>query len=134
MPHLLSDCPIQFYLATLEIESSVVTTEIEITTPEQYEAFIDSEQSRIEEIANRVISSGAKIVFCTENIDSRIIHMLADEGIYAISNLEKDIAEDVAESTSAMLCDHLDDIKESLGAVKELKHERLEGSEGVKRD
>ena len=132
MPHLLSDCPISILSCPLEIESSVVTTEIEITTPEQYEAFIDSEQSRIEEIANRVISSGAKIVFCTENIDSRIIHMLADEGIYAISNLEKDIAEDVAESTSAMLCDHLDDIKESLGAVKELKHERLEGSEGVK--
>ena len=132
MPNLLSDCPISILSCPLEIESSVVTTEIEITTPEQYEAFIDSEQSRIEEIANRVISSGAKIVFCTENIDSRIIHMLADEGIYAVSNLEKDIAEDVAESTSAMLCDHLDDIKESLGAVKELKHERLEGSEGVK--
>lgn len=132
MPHLLSDCPISILSCPLEIESSVVTTEIEITTPEQYEAFIDSEQSRIEEIANRVISSGAKIVFCTENIDSRIIHMLADEGIYAISNLEKDIAEDVSESTSAMLCDHLDDIKESLGAVRELKHERLEGSEGVK--
>ncbi len=38
----------------------------------------------------------------------------------------------MAEATNAMLCDHLDDMKSSLGEVHRLTHQRLEGHEGVK--
>jgi len=132
MPNSLGDCKISILSCPLEIESSVVSSEIEISTPEQYEAFIEAEQSRIEQIANSAIDTGAKIIFSTESIDSRILHMFADAGIYAIPNLDKDIAEDVVEATNAMLCDHLDDMKSSLGEVHRLTHQRLEGHEGVK--
>ena len=37
----------------LEIEESVVSAEIEISTPEQYQKFIDAEQQRIEDIIAR---------------------------------------------------------------------------------
>lgn len=132
MPKEVSNCKISILTCPLEIEKSNVVSEIEITTPDQYEAFIDAEEKLIQKISQKVISSGAKIVISTEAIDSRILHILADEGIYALSNLEKDIAEDIAESTNCMICDHLDDVNSSLGDVKHLLHERLEGHEGVK--
>ena len=66
----------------LEIEESVVSAEIEISTPEQYQKFIDAEQQRIEDIIDKVKSSGADVIFCAEGIESRVLHSLADSGIF----------------------------------------------------
>ena len=132
MPKNLLDTKVAVLSCPLELENSVVSSEIEISTPEQYQAFIDEENNQIEKMIQKVKSSGAQAVFSAESIDSRALHSLADSGIFAMGGLERPIAEDVAQACGAALCDHLDDLSNSLGHADGLTHERLEGPEGVK--
>jgi len=132
MPRKLKASKVAVLSCPLEIEDSVVTAEIEINTPEQYEKFIEAEKNKIEQIIDKVKSSGADVVFSAEGIDSRVLHSLADSGIFAMPNIEKPMAEDIAEACTAKLCDHLDDISSCLGQIAGLTHQRLEGAEGVK--
>ena len=132
MPHKLSSCQVAVLSCPLGLETSAVSAEIEISTPEQYEAFIDAEENQIELISAKVIASGAKAVFSAEEIDQRVLHSLADAGIFALGGLERTMAEDISQACGAMLCDHIDDISDQLGEIEMLLHERLEGAEGVR--
>ena len=132
MPRKLPTSKVSVLSCPLELEQSAVSAEIEISTPEQYEAFIEAEEKNIDEITNKAISSGASAIFSAEGIDQRILHSLADAGVFAMGGLEKPLSEDIAKSCGAKLCDHLDDISECLGEIKSLRHQRLEGPEGVK--
>ena len=132
MPRKLSSCKISVLSCPLDLESSKVSAESEISTPEQYEAFIDAEQNEIDKISNKAIASGAKVIFSAESIDQRVLHSLADAGIFALGGIERAMAEDIAKSCGASLCDHLDDITECLGGIESLLHQRLEGADGVR--
>ncbi|MBJ47264.1 MAG: hypothetical protein CMB59_05155 [Euryarchaeota archaeon] len=132
MPRKLSDAKIAVLSCPLELEQSTVAAEIEISTPEQYERFIDAEHDQIERVIEKAKSSGANIIFSAEGIDSRVLHSLADSGIFALGGLERPMAEDIAQACGAKLCDHLDDLNSSLGEIESLEHQRLEGAEGVK--
>lgn len=132
MPRNLSNCKVAVLSCPLEIEKSVVSAEIEISTPEQYEAFIEAEQTQIESITEVARSAGAKAIFSAEGIDQRVLHSLADAGIFALGGIERPMAEDIAKACGAQLCDHIDDMAKSLGEIESLLHQRLEGAEGVK--
>ena len=132
MPHKLGKCKVAVLSCPLELEQSVVSAEIEISTPEQYEGFIAAEQNQIDVIIEKVKSCGAKAIFSAEGIDSRVLHSLADVGIFALGGLERAMAEDIAKACGAELCDHLDDAASSLGGIENLEHQRLEGAEGVR--
>ena len=132
MPRKLSSSKVSVLSCPLELEESVVAAEIEINTPEQYERFIDAEQDKIEQITAKAKSCGANIIFSAEGIDPRILHSLADSGIFAMGGIERPMAEDIAESCGAQLCDHIDDMASCLGNISGLEHQRLEGAEGVK--
>ena len=132
MPRKLSNAKIAVLSCPLELEQSPGAAEIEISTPEQYERFIDAEHDQIEKVIEKATSSGANIIFSAEGIDSRVLHSLADSGIFALGGLERPMAEDIAQACDAKLCDHLDDLASSLGEIESLEHQRLEGAEGVK--
>ena len=132
MPRNLNKSKIAVLSCPLELEQSSVSAEIEINTPEQYERFIDAENDQIEKITDKAKSCGANVIFSAEGIDSRVLHSLADAGIFALGGIERSMAEDIAQACGAKLCDHLDDISSSLGAIESLEHQRLEGAEGVK--
>ena len=75
--------------------------------------------------------SGASIVVCAETIDSRVLHKLADSGIFTIASLERSGAQDVALTCGALMVDHLDDLVDNtLGEFTSLKVESHDGDEG----
>ena len=88
MPRSLKGSKVAVLSCPLELEQSVVSSEIEIETPDQYERFIEAEQKKIEQIIAKVKSSRADVVFSAEGIDSRVLHSLADSGIFALGGLE----------------------------------------------
>ena len=132
MPRKLMASKLSVMSCPLELEKSSVSAEIEINSPEQYEEFIASEEKYIEKLTLKAKNSGANVIFSAEGIDQRILHSLADAGIFAMGNVESSIAEDIAKACGAKLCDHIDDITECLGDINSLVHHRLEGPEGVK--
>ena len=67
--------------------------------------------------AQQIIDSGAKLVFCAETVDKRIMHQLADNGICVLASIEKSGAEDVALATGALMIDHVDSIDEQAWVI-----------------
>ena len=132
IPKSLQLCGVVVLSCPLELETTVRESEIKISTPEQLEAFIDSEEENISAIANAVIDSGAKVVFSAEGIDQRILHLLADAQIFAMGGIGIEIAQDISLTCDAQLCDHLSDIDSSLGLISNLSHQRLEGEDGIR--
>ena len=63
MPRKLSDAKIAVLSCPLELEQSTVAAEIEISTPEQYERFIDAEHDQIERVIEKAKSKICNVMF-----------------------------------------------------------------------
>ena len=84
MPRNLNKSKIAVLSCPLELDQSIVSAEIEINTPQQYERFIDAENDQIEKITDKAKSCGANVIFSAEGIDSRVLHSLADAGTTSV--------------------------------------------------
>jgi chaperonin GroEL (HSP60 family) len=130
LPRHLRNGTVAVLSCPLELESSSRDAEIEVTSPDQWVAFMDAEEAQLDAKAQAVLDSGATLVFCAEGIDPRVLHRCADAGVFALAGLERSGAEDVAAATGAMMIDHLDSLDASvLGSFKTMSIETLEGDD-----
>ena len=129
LPRNLSKGKVAILSCPIELQQTSRDSEVEITTPEQWESFIQAEQDILDSKSEKIISSGAKILFCAENIDDRIMHKLVDHGIFILDGLERSGTEDLALSTGAEMINHIDDLtEESLGHFETMSITRVEDS------
>ena len=106
-------------------------TEIEVNDVDQLESFMAAEDALLDAHAEAVIASGARLIVCAKEVESRVLHRLVDAGCVVLSDVERDGAEDLAEVTGATLCEHLDDLTpDALGSLDRFTVETLEGDEG----
>ena len=130
MPRVVESGKAAVLSCSLEIQKTARDSEVEISTAEQWEGFIDSEQEILDQKSEKVINSGAKVLFCAEAIDSRILHRLVDEGMFVLDNLERSGAEDLAKATGALMLNHIDDLsEETLGSFESLTVSRIDDSD-----
>tara|TARA_B100000767_G_scaffold237508_1_gene231753 strand:- start:348 stop:1946 length:1599 start_codon:yes stop_codon:yes gene_type:complete len=130
LPRHLTGGTVAVLSCPLEIESSSRDAEIEVTSPDQWVAFMDAEEAQLEAKANAILDCGATLVFSAEGIDTRVLHRCVDKGVFALGGLERAGAEDIAAATGAMMIDHLDSLDPSvLGAFKSMHIETLEGDD-----
>ena len=133
LPRKLTAGKVVVFSCPLEIEKTSYEAEIEISTTEQWSAFMAAEENILKHKAQQIISSGAKLVFCAETVDARIMHQLADNGICVLASVDKAGAEDVALATGALLIDHVDSIDEqSLGKFESMRVETFDSAEGLR--
>jgi len=131
LPRNLSSGKVVVFSCPLEIEKTSYDSEIEISSTEEWVSFMDAEEEILSKKSKAIIDSGATMVFCAETIDSRILHKLADNGIFVLASLEKSGAADVALATGALMIDHTDDIdKSTLGTFDSMEVESFDGNEG----
>ena len=130
MPRVVENSKAAVLSCPLEIQKTARESEVEISTPEQWEGFIDSEQKILDQKSEKIIQSGAKVLFCAEGIDSRILHRLVDEGMFILDNLERSGTEDLAKATGALMLNHIDDLsQETLGDFESLTVTRIDDSD-----
>ena len=130
MPRHLSAGKIAVLSCPIALEQSSRDAEIEISSPDQWVAFMEAEEALLEQKATQVLSSGASIVICAEEIDPRILHRFVDAGLFALGGLERAGAEDIAKASSAQMLDHLDDLSpSSLGSFESMSVEVFEGDD-----
>ena len=133
LPRKLAAGKVVVLSCPLEIEKTTYDAEIEISTTEQWTSFMAAEEEILNHKAQQIIDSGAKIVFCAETIDARIMHQLADNDICALASMEKSGAEDVALATGALLIDHVDSIDDTtLGTFESMIVETFDSEEGLR--
>lgn len=113
MPRFVKNAKIALIDCALEIRNTETEAKITITNPTQMQAFIDQEEKMLRSMVDKVVESGANVVFCQKGIDDIAQHFLAKKGIYAARRLKKSDMEGLARATGAKIVTNLVELEES---------------------
>lgn len=112
MPKKVTDAKIALLNAAIEIEKTEVDAKIEITSPDQLQAFLDQEETMLKDMVERIVATGANVVFCQKGIDDLAQHFLAKAGIYTVRRVKKSDMEKLARATGGRIVTSIHDLSE----------------------
>jgi thermosome len=116
MPKVVTDARIALLNAAVEIEKTEVDAKIQITSPDQLQAFLDQEEVMIKGMVDKIVASGANVLFVQKGIDDLAQHFLAKAGIYTIRRVKKSDMEKLARATGARVVTSIHELsKDDLG-------------------
>ena len=124
--------------AAIEIEKTEVDAKIEITSPDQLQAFLDQEETMLKQMVESIIKTGANVVFCQKGIDDLAQHFLAKAGIYTVRRVKKSDMDKLGRATGGRVVTSIHDLTEKdlgkAGLVEERKigDEKMEHSSGMR--
>ena len=126
MPKKITDAKILLIDAPIEVTKTEFDAKINITNPDQMKAFLDQEQTMIEDLVNKIIASGANVILSQKGIDDLAQHFLAKKGILAVRRIKKSDMEKLAKATGAKILTRIDGIEESdLGHAKNVEERKI---------
>ncbi len=126
MPRRVENAKIALLSTPIESKDTETKAELQITSSTQFQQFMEHEKMRIKEAADKVISSGATVVFCQKGIDDLAQHHLANAGILALRRVIKKDLDKLARATGATIVTGLDELKSSdLGTAALVEEKRL---------
>ncbi|MBI4440891.1 TCP-1/cpn60 chaperonin family protein [Candidatus Woesearchaeota archaeon] len=125
MPKLVHNAKIALLDTAIEIKDTETDAKIQITDPSQMQAFLDSEERMLRSMVDKIIASGATVVFCQKAIDDYAQHLLAKKSILACRRIKKSDVEKLSRATGATIISSLDDLSDKelghAGSVEEKK-------------
>jgi thermosome len=128
MPEKVKDAKIALLNSAIELKDTEVDAEISITSPDQLQSFLDQEEQMLKKIVQKVINSGANVVFCQKGVEDLAQHYLAKAGIFAVRRVKKSDMEKLARATGGKLITNLDEITpEDLGFAKLVEEKKVGG-------
>ncbi len=110
MPKMVTNPRIALIDSAIEIKNTEIDAKIQITDPMQMQAFIDQEEAMLRKMVEKIIASGANVIFCQKGIDDIAQHFLAKNQIYAARRVKKSDMEALARATGARIVTNLDDL------------------------
>jgi len=126
MPKLVEKAKIALIDCALEIEKTEISAEIRIHDPAQMKAFLDQENKMLQDMVNKVKSSGANVVFCQKGIDDMAQHFLAKEGILAARRVKQSDMEKLARATGGIIVTNFADLRaQDLGLAGIVEQRKL---------
>ena len=132
MPKKVKDAQILLLNAAVEFKKTEVDAEINITSPDQLQAFLDEEERMIKNIVDKIVASGANVLFCQKGIDDIAQHYLAKAGIFATRRVKKSDMEKLVRATGASLVSSIDAISgEELGFAGKVEERKVSGEEMI---
>ena len=125
MPRLVKNAKIALVDKEIEIKKTEIDAKIEITSPNQLQAFLDQEEKMLRDMVEQIAASGANVLICQKGIDDVAQHFLAKKGIYAVRRVSDSDMKKIAKATGGNAVSNLHDLsKDDLGfagAVEERK-------------
>lgn len=129
MPSQVKNAKIALLDCALEIKGPETDTKIQITAPEQLQAFMDQEDKMLRRMVEKVKSSGANVIFCQKGIDDVAQYYLAKESIFAVRRVKKSDMELLAKATGGKIVSKLNELSEADLGKAATVHEFKEGDE-----
>jgi len=120
MPEKINNAKIALIDFALEVRNPEGEAKISVTSPEQLQGFIEREEKMLKDMTQKIISSGANVIFCQKGIDDVAQYYLAKAGIYACRRVPKTDMEKLARATQGHIISSLSDLND-----KELGKARL---------
>lgn len=128
MPKKVENAKILLLNAAVEYKKTEVDAEISITAPDQLQLFLDEEEKMIKGIVDKIVKSGANVLFCQKGIDDIAQHYLAKAGVFAVRRVKKSDMEKLARATGGAIISSIDAISKSELGSAGLIEERKVGS------
>jgi thermosome len=125
MPKQVRPAKIALMDSAIEIKNTEIDAKIQINDPNQMQAFLDQEEKMLRNMVEKVVASGANVVFCQKGIDDIAQHFLAKKGIYAARRIKKSDMDALARATGGKVVTNLDELSTSdlgkAGLVEEVR-------------
>src|SRR3989344_6055668 len=131
MPSKILNSKILLVDFPLELRSPESEAKISVSTPEQLQQFISSEERFLKEMTDKVINSGANVVLCQKGIDDVAQYYFAKAKIFAARRIPKSDIEKISRATGAKIISSLQEINESQFGKAELVEEVKIGDESL---
>lgn len=132
MPRRVSGAKIALIDSALEIKNTEIDAKIQITDPSQIEAFLEQEERTLRNMVDKVIASGANVIFCQKGIDDVAQHFLAKAGIFAARRVKQSDMRKLSRATGAQIVSNVSDLtKEDLGMAGIVREEKVGEEEMV---
>ena len=132
MPAKVTNAKIMLLNAAVEFKKTEVDAEITITSPDQLQAFLDEEERMIKAIVEKIIVTGANVLFCQKGIDDIAQHYLAKAGVMGIRRVKKSDMEKLARATGATIVSSIDAISDTeLGDAGIVEERKISGEEMI---
>ena len=132
MPKSVEDAKIALINSALEIEKTEVDAKIEITAPEQLKAFLEEEEKMLKEMVEKVVASGANVLFCQKGIDDLAQHYLSKKGILAVRRIKESDMKKLASATGGKILTSLEEVNaEDLGKAGLVEERKIGGEEMI---
>ena len=113
MPEAVRNAKVALLDAAVEIKSTETDAKIQITDPSQLQGFMDMEEKIIREKVDKVVASGANVIFCQKGIDDLAQHLLAKKGVFAVRRVGQSDMEKLARATGGKIVTNLNDLSDS---------------------
>ena len=128
MPRKVENAKIALLDAALEIEKTETDAKIEITSPDQLEAFLRQEEKMLKEMVDKIKATGANVVFVQKGIDDLAQHYLAKQGIVAVRRVKKSDMEKLAKATGANIVSSIESLSPNdLGNAGSVTEKKIAG-------
>lgn len=110
MPSSIDDAKIALIDVDITLPEFANTIQVQVQDNEAVKEFIESRKGQLHEIANKILATGANVVFCMRDIDGFISEFFAKHGIYAARRVAKSDLEAVSKATGARIVSSIDEL------------------------
>ncbi len=127
MPKQIADAKIALINTALEISKTETDAKINISNPQQMKSFLDEENRMLKNMVDKVIGSGATVVFCQKGVDDMAQHYLAKAEVLVVRRIKESDLTKLAKATGARIVTNLDDLYEKdLGSAENVEERKIE--------
>ncbi len=126
MPKNIENAKIALLKYPIEVKDLETDAKIKLTDPAQMQAFLEQEEQMIKEMVDKIVQSGANVLFCQKGIDDLALHLLAREGIIAAKRVRKSDMERLSKATGGQLVTNIDELtSEDLGEAGKVYEKKI---------
>jgi thermosome len=108
MPTDITDASVLLVDQAIEVEEAEADAQLSVEDPQQLQQFIEQEEQQLREKVDRIVETGADVVFCQKGIDDMAQHYLAKEGVLALRRVKKSDIQFLKEVLGANIVSDLD--------------------------
>jgi chaperonin GroEL (HSP60 family) len=126
MPRAVKNAKISLLDREIEIKKTEIDAKIEITSPDQLQAFLDQEEKMLRDMVDQIANSGANVLICQKGIDDVAQHFLSKKGIYAVRRVSDSDMKKIAKATGGNVVSNLHDLnKDDLGFAGQVEERKI---------
>jgi len=128
MPSRIENAKIAILATPIEVRKIETKSEISIEGLGQTRMFLEREESQVREAAQKVIKSGANVVFCQKGVDDLARYFLAKAGVFVTHRVKKNDLEKLSRATGGKIITSLEEIKPEVLGHAGIVEEKMVGN------